>query len=643
MFDFFRSQAKAVRYLLGALMLVVALSMLTYLIPGGLGSGGSGGSADDQTVAQIGSDYVVTTQDVQTQVQSLMQQHQVPEDMLSVYLPTLVEQMVTERAVAYEAQRMGLKVSDAELATAIQSIGGGQFSDPAAYQRFVEQAGYTIPQFENNMRQQMLLTRLRDIVLAGVVATPAEVEAEYKKRNAKAKLEYIAFSPVEMKTKVESTPAELQAYFNSHRGLYTIPESRNADLIVIDEAKVDASIQVPDTQLRQYYSAHLDSYRVPERVQVRHILIKTTGKTPAEVATLKAKAEDILKQLKSGADFATLAKKYSEDTGSGAKGGELGWITRGQTVKSFEDAAFSLKPHVLSNLITTEYGFHIIEVEARQDAHTQSFDEVKDAIATEMKKSQVYDKMQNLADQAHAALVKAPTNAQQIAQQLGVDYFQAQKISASSPLPGIGVDANVGGAISVLKKGEVSDTLQAGASKLVLAAVTGVFPPHPAEFADAQAQVRETYAQEKAVQMVGEKSKQAAHMLQKNGGDMNAAAKSLGLTVKTTDDFTSNGAAEGIGSAVYLGDAFTKPVGSVIGPINVGSQTVVAKILQRTPADMSKFAAQRDDLMGALKNKRAQERVTLFEDSVLTKLIQEGKVKIHRDVIKRLVTSYQRS
>src|SRR6185437_6192093 len=241
----------------------------------------------------------------------------------------------------------------AELATAIQSIGGGQFSDPAAYQRFVEQAGYTIPQFENNMRQQMLLTRLRDIVLAGVVVTPAEAQAEYKKRDEKAKLEYIAFSPIEMKTKVESTPAELQAYFNNHRGLYTVPESRNADLIVIE----------------------------------------------------KAKAEGILKQLKGGADFATLAKKYSEDTGSGAKGGELGWISRGQTVKNFEDAAFSLKPHVLSNLITTEYGFHIIEVEAKQDAHTQSFDEVKDAIATEMKKSKVYDKMQNIADQAHAALV----------------------------------------------------------------------------------------------------------------------------------------------------------------------------------------------------------------------------------------------
>lgn len=642
MFDFFRSQAKAVRYLLGALMLIVALSMLTYLIPGGLGSGGSG-DTNDQTVAQIGSDYVVTTQDVQTQVQSLMQQKQVPEDMLSVYLPTLVEQMVTERAVAYQAQRMGLRVSDAELATAIQSIGGGQFSDPAVYQRFVEQAGYTIPQFENNMRQQMLLTRLRDIVLAGVVATPAEVEAEYKKRNEKAKLEYIAFSPIEMKTKVESTPAELQAYFNDHRGLYTVPESRNADLIVIDETKVDASIQLPEAQLRQYYSAHLDSYRVAERVQVRHILIKTTGKTPAEVATLKAKAEDILKQLKGGADFATLAKKYSEDTGSGAKGGELGWISRGQTVKNFEDAAFSLKPHVLSNLITTEYGFHIIEVEAKQDAHTQSFDEVKDAIASELKKSQVYDKMQSISDQAHAALVKAPDTAQQIAQQLGVDYYQAQKISVSSPLPGVGVDANVGGAISALKKGEVSDTMQAGANKLVLAVVTAVFPPHPAEFTDVQAQVREAYSQEKAVQMVGEKSKQAAAILQKNGGDMNAAAKSLGLTVKTTDDFTSNGAAEGIGSAVYLGDAFTKPIGSVIGPINVGSQTVVAKIVQRTPADMSKFAAQRQDLIGALKNKRSQERVTLFEDSVLTKLIQEGKVKIHRDVIKRLVSSYQRS
>ncbi len=143
------------------------------------------------------------------------------------------------------------------------------------------------------------------------------------------------------------------------------------------------------------------------------------------------------------------------------------------------------------------------------------------------------------------------------------------------------------------------------------------------------------------MQLATENAKKAADLLKTNGGDLKATAKALGMEVKTTDFFARNGAAEGIGAASYLADGFDKPVGTIIGPINAGSQTVVAKIADRQQADMSKFAQERDALVLSLKGKRASERQIMLRDSILSTLIQQGKVKMHRDVINRLIARYR--
>ena len=128
----------------------------------------------------------------------------------------------------------------------------------------------------------------------------------------------------------------------------------------------------------EYYNSHKDQYRTPERVHARHILLSTTNKPKDEIPKIQAKAEDLLKQIRGGADFAQLAQKNSEDPGSAAKGGDLGWVVRGQMVKNFEDTVFALKPKEVSNVMTTEYGFHIIQVLEKEPARLRPLDEVKD-------------------------------------------------------------------------------------------------------------------------------------------------------------------------------------------------------------------------------------------------------------------------
>ena len=152
---------------------------------------------------------------------------------------------------------------------------------------------------------------------------------------------------------------------------------------MINDQLAQSRVTVTAADLEKYYKDHQEQFKVPDRVKVRHILIKTPsvlpGAKPDEkaVAEARKKAEDILKQVKSGGNFAELAKKNSDDPGSKAAGGELGWIVKGQTVPEFEKAAFSLDKGQTSDLVQTTYGFHIIQTEEKDVAHQKTLAEVK--------------------------------------------------------------------------------------------------------------------------------------------------------------------------------------------------------------------------------------------------------------------------
>jgi peptidyl-prolyl cis-trans isomerase D len=409
---------------------------------------------------------------------------------------------------------------------------------------------------------------------------------------------------------------------------------------VADQAKIADTIQVTDAQVQDYYNAHKDEYRTPERVHARHMLLSTANKPKDEVPKIQAQAEALLKQIKGGADFADTAKKNSQDPGSAQKGGDLGWVSRGQMVKNFEDAVFTLKPNEISNVVTTEYGFHIIQVLEKQPAHLQTLDEVKPAIVATLKNQSVFDRMQELTDKARAELAKAPQTAQQIASQLNLEFVNIPSYAPGTPIAQFGNDQQVGTTAQGMKSGEVSQVLQAG-NKLAVVVVSGIRPPHPAELAEVENKVRQNYLQGEANRMVAEKTAKAAELLKQNGGDLKATAKAVGGEVKSTDFFTTSGAAEGIGSAGIFADYFNKPVGTIFGPLPANNQTIVGKVADRQDADMSKFAQERDGIIEQLKGKKKVDRLGLLNDSILTNLIQNGKVKKHQAVIDRLIAQYR--
>lgn len=638
MFDLFRSRAKAVRYLLGGLLMLVALSMVVTLIPG-FGTP----PAEDNIVAEIGKD-VITTRQVQNELQALVRGRQLPAEMLQVYAPQYIDQMITDRAVAYQAQRMGYTVPDSELAAHIRQLmpqffNNGQLVDRAAYEGFLAERGMSIPEFEAVIRKQILATRLQNLVVEGVVVTPQEVQEQFEKANRKVKIEYITFKPDNMKKDVATDINDRRRYYKENQSKYMAPESWNLALLVATEERIAQTIDVSDTRLRHEYDMRRDQFRNPEGVRARHILLKTTGKSPEEVAQIKKRAEDLLKQVRGGADFADLAKKNSEDTVSAAKGGDLGVIVRGQTVPNFEQAAFTLKPNEISDLISTEYGFHIIQVQEKQAARTRPFEEVKAELASELKKQTVYDRMQSSVDSARSALLRNPGNLEQIANEYHLDIVRVDKVSAGQPLANLGPVPDLESALSGLKKGEVTPVFQAGNDKLVVAQVLEVFPAHPKPFEEVADQIRELFINQKAEALATERAGQASARV-RSGEDFEKVAKELGGEVKTAE-FTINDAVEGVGSGSLFEEAFSKKVGEVLGPIPAAGQTVVARVLAQIPADPSKLDAERSTITEQIRNRKGQERRELFYDSILAQLIKEGKVKKHNDTIRRLSAAYR--
>jgi peptidyl-prolyl cis-trans isomerase D len=646
MFDLFRSREKSTRYLLGGLLMLVALSMVITLIPGF--GGGTGPTTNDQVIATIGKD-TVTMREVQMSLNDTLRGRQIPNELISIYAPQIVNQVVSERAMAYFANEFGYSITDADVADIIQRqvpqlFEGGKFVGRDAYAQFLASNNTSISEYERRARLLAAMRRLQGAILEGMVVTPADIEKEYRARNERVTVDYAKIDPAKLRNEIKVTPDEINAHWATSKTSYRINEKRGFRLLIVDEAKIAETIQSNEADLRKVYEANKDSFRTQERVKARHILIKTQDKPKEQEEALKKKAEDLLAQIKGGADFAELAKKNSEDPGSAAKGGELEWYPRGQLAKAFEDTAFSLQPKQLSGVVKTEFGFHIIQTLEKETARLKPFEEVKADIVKEQAKQQVFDRMQAIADQADAALKKNPENAEQIAQQLNIHYYKIDKAAAGDPLPLIGSAVELNDALSQLKtKGEVTPVVTVANNRLVIAVLDEIFPPRQAELAEVQDQIRNTLISERAQRLLSERSNALMEKVKSMGGDLKKAAASMNIEVKSTGEFGREGQAEGIGPATLVEEAFRRDVGAVFGPVNASGANVVCKITAKTPADMAKLNEQRFDILLRLKGKKAQERRDLFEDGLMQYLKAKGIVKIHQDTVNRLVNSYKNS
>jgi hypothetical protein len=301
---------------------------------------------------------------------------------------------------------------------------------------------------------------------------------------------------------------------------------------------------------------------------------------------------------------------------------------------------------VPSPLVKTVYGYHILFVEAHEAARTQPFDEVKAQLTTDYIQRNLNIAMQNLGDKALSLLRKDPMHPETVAEALGpaASVIRVDNLQAGDPIPGIGVSKELSDAVAPLRKGEItSGFVVLSGNKVAVAEVTDYQAAHPASFEEARTDARNRATQEKLQTVLNQKAKELASKAESMGGDLEKAGKALGIEVKTSMDVDRQGTIEGVGPATGIADAFTKQEGAIFGPVSVsGGDLLVGKVVAKIPANLGDLPSQTAAIRDELKQIKARNRAQIFEDGIKKRLEQEGKLKIHQDVITRIVQTYSR-
>jgi len=635
--DALREKKFGVRILLGVVVGILGLGMLLYLVPQQSGNELTGADV----VAQVG-DQTITTADVQAQLTRISRNGQIPASILPLYAKQTLDQLVFQRSLELEAQRLGLRVTDEEHANFLRKMiptayAGDTFIGMDKYSTEVQtRFQMTVPEFESEVKKELLQQKFQQLVTDGITVTEDEVREEYVRGNDKIKIDYVIVKPDDLQSKIEASDAELAAYFEKNKGRYVVPERRTVDYATLDFAQLRQRAQVSEDDEKVYYQQHVDAYKLQDRAHVAHILFKTVGKTDAEAAEIKKKADDVLNKAKHGGKFADLAKQYSEDT-TKDKGGDLDWIVRGQTVPEFEAAAFSLPKGAISDLVKTQYGFHIIEVIDRETARTQTFDEVKAAIQAQLQQQKAEQLGETLSAQIAEEIRRSgriPID--ELAKKFNLMTGQAKLVEANQPLPEAGNSPAVLDNVFRLRVGDLSAPLRTDRGYVVLT-IKEIQPTHPASLGEVRDRVLADYRHEKAVDLAKTRAEELGKRV-KSGENFASAAKALGFEVKTSEPFSRTGSIPEAGSAKQFSAAFKLPVGQAGDPVFLGSNWVVYRVAQHDPINEEDFAKQKTAIeTQALQTKR-QAAYELFRSTLETRLRQEGKLHINQENLKRLTT-----
>jgi peptidyl-prolyl cis-trans isomerase D len=618
------------------LLVLISVSMVITLVPGLVG--GSTTNSPD-TVASVGGQDI-SLLDVQRHLNMVLHGQNVPEMLKGLYAKQVLDQMIFSRALELEAQRLGLSVTPQEESDRIKQLlpaawEGGAWTKDRYVAEVQNRTGMSVPEFESFLRDDMLMEKFRLLVTSSISVTPAEIENEFRRRNEKVQIEYALVKPTELASSIQPTDAELSAYYNKNASRYQVPEKRSARYALLDLAKLRESTQVSDDDLRAYYNAHIDQYKVENRAHVEHILFKTIGKTDAEIAEIRQKAEDVLKKAKSGANFEDLAKKYSEDDATKPKGGDLGWIVEKQTVPEFEQAAFSVPKGSVSDLVKTQYGFHIIKVLDRETAHTKPFEEVRSTIVPILTDQKAAEQANNISTQMASAVRQSNRQSlDDLARKFNLKLGDTPPASVTDAIGELGNSPELHQILFQLRPGELSQPLQIPQGFVILTP-KDIQPAHQGMLAEVRNKVLADYQQEKSIELARTKAQELAKRVQ-SGESFDQAAKALSLTAVTPEAFARNGSVPDLGAAKLLQASFGMSVGQVSQPTQVVGNWLVYRVLGHQPANPADLAGQSDQIKQQLLQAKQTAAFEAFRTALEDRLKREGKLTINADVMKRL-------
>ena len=624
---------------------LVVLTFIAFYIPSFLDQTGTTvGATPREVIADVGGHELTAgqfQQRYQAQVQAYRQQFggNINDQLLRQLGidQQILTQMIDEQVALIEADRNGIRVSDDELAQQIFSIPGlqenGRFIGEQRYEQLLQAQNPPMSKsdFEEGLRRSLVLDKLRAALTDWMAVSDAELEREYKQRNEKVKLDVVALTADKFRDKVTVSDADVSSYFDSHKAEYRIGEQRTIKYLLVDRDQTRQKVVVTQGEIQRYYDSNIQLYQTPEQMRASHILLKTEGK---DEATVRKQAEDVLKQVKApGADFAALAKKYSEDDGSKVNGGDLDYFSRGRMVPEFETAAFSMQPGQISDLVKSQYGFHIIKVTDHKQAVTRPLAEVQpqiqEQLAAQKADQQTADRARQLQDR-----LKSASDLDAVARDNGLMVQESGFFQREDPVPGLGAAPQVAAAAFRLKDNEVSESLTSPRGPVFIA-VGQKKDPYVPKLEEVKEKVRQDVIRTRAAEMSRQKAGEIAAAL-KNAKDFAAAAKAQGLDAKTTDLITRGAALPDVGTSADVEKvAFALPKGAVSDPISTNDATVIVRVVDRDEMTPDKFRQAREQFRAELLN----ERRSRFFTSYMTKAKEKTKIEIKQDVLRRVTAA----
>jgi len=548
----------------------------------------------------------------------------------------ILQQMVDEQAALIEAERLGIEVSDEELAQQIFAMPGlqenGRFVGEQRYELILRSQvpPMTKAMFEDNLRRSMMIDKLRAALTDWMAVSDAEVEREFRQRNERVRLQVVALTAEAFRDQVTVSDADVAAYFESRKDTYRVGEQRKVRMLLLDREQAAKRVIIPPTETQRYYNNNINLYQTPEQIRASHILFNLAGTDEAAVRT---QAEDVLQQAKGGADFAALAKKFSEDEGSRDQGGDLDYFGRGRMVPEFETAAFAMEPGQVSDLVRSQFGLHIIKLVDKKPAVTRTFEEVRPQIEEQLRAQRAGEQLAARATEL-AGRIEDPGDLDTSARESGLTMTESDFFGRDDPIPGLGVAPQVAATAFELEDGQVSGVLQSPRGPVFITPA-GRRDPYVPTLDQVRDRVRNDAIRERATALSRQRAGQIAAAL-RSASDFAAAAKAQGFPAKDTQLIPRGSPLPDIGVNAGVDKvAFSLPAGGVSEPVTTSDATVIVRVAERDDVSPEELAQGKE----AFREQLLSDRRGRFFTAYMARAKERMDIEIRQDVVQRMLAA----
>jgi len=641
MIRFLQKDNRVVKAFFVVIIGMASVSMVVYLIPGLTGQGVT--SADTYAVIYphwysrfLSSGETVSQESVDKLARQQMQRQHYPDNpvILGLIEKQVGPQLVQKQVLLAEADNLGIHATDDDVIAFLHKgqfgeflYPNGQFIGSDKYSAFVaEQFNLSVQEFEDEIRKDIVIQRLQSLITAGVTVGDQEVRDDYRKGNVKIKFDYAVISADDLGKTINPSDSELQAFFKTNAARYAtaIPEQRTIAYFAFTPDQLPGGVPQPTQQeIVQYFNAHQAEYQVPDQARSRHILIKVPAGADAKTdAAAKAKAEGILKQLQGGANFADLAKKDSDD-GSKDQGGELGFYRKGATVPEFEKALFSQKIGDIE-IVHSQFGYHILQVEERQAAHAEQLNEVLPTIQATLIRQKTGEAE---ASYAQALATEAMTKGlDKTAAAHHLTVVTTPPVDSQGTIAALPDGSQMIGKAFQSKQGDPPQPVSTGEGYAIFQ-VTGVVAAHAPNFADWKSHVLDDFRDQQLPVLLGQKTTELANKA-KAENDLAKAAKEMGATFKTSDLVDASAQVPDLGQVEQVApQLFELSVGNVSGPINAQRNGIVAKIVDKQEPSAEEIATNFDKYKDQILDERRSQAFSVFMSGVMDDYKKNKRIK----------------